>query len=131
MYGWFINAQHARLVPISARTRDLASVVKDGCKSLCGCWELKLSPLEKQPVLLPVTHSSSLPFIHFFCNQVYKRHDIFVLCRKIWHSCHSDFATILNKIWAIHIMNNLVHNYLVCIFACKYILIFLFVWSLL
>jgi hypothetical protein len=29
------------------------TAVTDNCESTCGCQELNLSPLEKQPVLLP------------------------------------------------------------------------------
>ena len=34
--------------------RSLGTGVTDSCELLCGCWELNLSPLEEQPVLLTV-----------------------------------------------------------------------------
>ena len=37
--------------------------VTDGCELPCGCWELNLSPLEEQPVLLTTKSPLQPPVI--------------------------------------------------------------------
>ena len=39
--------------------------VPDSCELPCGCWELNLGPLEKQPVLLTTEPLLQLPFLDF------------------------------------------------------------------
>lgn len=58
MYGYFvcvcICVPHVRMVPVQATMVP----VLDGYKPCCGCWELNLSPLKEQPVLLAVEPST-------------------------------------------------------------------------
>lgn len=43
------------------RTLDPLELVIDGCQIPHGCWELKQSPLEEQPVIVTLSHLSSPP----------------------------------------------------------------------
>jgi hypothetical protein len=38
----------------------------DNCELPCGCWELNLSPLEEQPMLLTTKQFLKPPYPHFF-----------------------------------------------------------------
>jgi hypothetical protein len=42
--------------------RSPGTGVTDGCELLCGCWELKLGPLEEQAVLLTGELSPPISF---------------------------------------------------------------------
>lgn len=53
MYVWYLRPEEGMDSPRTG--------VKDGYKLLCGSWESKPDPLEKQPVLLP-TEPSFQPY---------------------------------------------------------------------
>ena len=42
-------------------TLELELQMSCGCGPQCGCWELNLDPLEKQPVLLTPPHPTLFP----------------------------------------------------------------------
>jgi hypothetical protein len=84
--------------------RSPGTGVTDNCELSCGCWDLNLGPLEEQPVLLELSHLSSLLLVVFLraghqtsCGGVHRSLACKIMCAPRlthWHNLRDPLGLI-------------------------------------